>query len=80
MRRIARVTEDLGRAHGGFYIEAPDIPEGITCQEWRRRRTEMREAERPARLRPTLSLPAIRPRVALPQRPRLRPGLAEVTA
>lgn len=42
MRRVARVTEDLGRDGGGFYIEAPDIPEGLTCAEWRRVRSELR--------------------------------------
>lgn len=41
MRRIARVTEDLGRGAGGFYVEAPDIPEGVTCNEWRARQAEV---------------------------------------
>jgi hypothetical protein len=41
MRRIARVTEDLGRCPGGVYIEAPDIPEGVTCNDWRARRAEV---------------------------------------
>jgi hypothetical protein len=41
MRRIARVTEDLGRGAGGFYVEAADIPEGVTCNEWRARRAEV---------------------------------------
>ena len=40
MRRIARVTEDLGCDGGGFYVEAPDIPEGLSCHEWRSRRGE----------------------------------------
>jgi hypothetical protein len=70
MSRIARVTEDLGRGSGGFYIEPPDIPEGMTFQDWRGRRTEMRTAEHtPRSLRvaiPRLSLsrPAVRPRLA----------------
>ena len=42
MRRVGRVTEDLGRDSGGFYIQAPDIPEGLTCAEWRRGRAELR--------------------------------------
>jgi hypothetical protein len=45
MSRVARVTGDVGRCSGGFYIEEPDIPEGLTCQEWRRRRRA--EAQRP---------------------------------
>ena len=49
MSRIARVTEDLGRGDGGFYIEPPDIPEGITLQDWRKRRVETRQAERAPR-------------------------------
>jgi hypothetical protein len=77
MRRIARVTEDLGRDQGGFYVEEPDIPDGLTCQEWRRRRIEMRKAERSPRPRLTLSLPAVRSRLALPPRQPLRPALAE---
>ena len=71
MRRIARVTEDLGRDGSGFYVEEPDIPEGLTCQEWRRRRTEIRQTEPPARTRATFAWPALRPRVPL------RPALAE---
>jgi hypothetical protein len=42
MRRVARVTEDLGRDGGGFYVESPDIPEGLTLAEWRLRRGELR--------------------------------------
>jgi hypothetical protein len=70
MSRVARVTEDLGRRDGGFYIEPPDIPEGMTCQDWRRRRTEIRTAERSSRPphiaipRLGVSQPALRPRLA----------------
>ena len=39
MRHVARVTEYLGRDGGGFYVEAPDIPEGLTCAQWRHQRT-----------------------------------------
>jgi hypothetical protein len=39
MGRIARVTEDLGRDVGGFYVEPPDIPDGMTCHEWRHLRS-----------------------------------------
>jgi hypothetical protein len=53
MRRIARVTEDLGCDGGGFYVKAPDIPEGLSCDEWRRR--------------PSFGLPAIRPQGAFPR-------------
>lgn len=79
MRRIARVTEDLGRDPGGFYIEEPDIPEGLTCREWRHRRADLQKAERSAQPRPTLSLPPIRPRVPRLPRPSLRPRLARAT-
>jgi hypothetical protein len=70
MSRVARVTEDLGRGDGGFYIEPPDIPEGITLQEWRMRRTESRTAERAPRP-PSIALP----RLSV-SRPVLRPRLA----
>jgi hypothetical protein len=46
MRRVARVTEYIGRGDGGLYVEAPDIPEGLTCQDWRQRRAQARRAER----------------------------------
>jgi hypothetical protein len=46
MRRGARVTEYIGRGDGGFYVEDPDIPEGLTCQDWRQRRTRARRSER----------------------------------
>ena len=46
MRRVARVTEYRGRGDGGFYVEDPDIPEGLTCQDWRQRRAQARRAER----------------------------------
>jgi hypothetical protein len=48
MGRIARLTEDLGSDAGGFYVEPPDIPDGVTCQEWRRLRSEIREPQVPA--------------------------------
>ena len=44
MRHVARVTEYLGSDGGGFYVETPDIPEGLTCAQWRRRRTVIRAA------------------------------------
>jgi hypothetical protein len=40
MSRVARITADFGRADGSFYIEEPDIPPGVTCREWRRRRED----------------------------------------
>jgi hypothetical protein len=46
MRRVARVTEYIGRGDGGLYVEAPDIPEGLTCQDWRQWRAQVRRAER----------------------------------
>jgi len=70
MSRIARVTEDLGRGDGGFYIEAPDIPEGLTCQEWRARRAETRRSEQAPRVPrieikwPRIRRPVLRPRLA----------------
>ena len=66
MRRIARVTEDLGCDGGGFYVEAPDIPEGLSCHEWRSRRDESRRAERSPRPRSSFRLPAIRPQGGFP--------------
>ena len=44
MSRIARVSADLGHSDGGVYVEQPDIPEGLTCREWRSRRVELRRA------------------------------------
>ena len=72
MSRAARVTEYIGRGDGGFYVEEPDIPEGLTCQEWRRRRAEARIADRAPRPRLTLSWPALRP-PAVP-RPKIQLG------
>jgi len=73
MRHVARVTEDLGSDGGGFYVEAPDIPEGLTCTQWRRRRTAIRAAAldnpAPARAKRTRS-----PRAAFRWRPMLRPA------
>jgi hypothetical protein len=44
MRQVARVTEYLGRDGGGFYVEPPDIPDGLTLAQWRRQRTAIRAA------------------------------------
>ena len=74
MRRIARVTEDLGCDGGGVYVAAPDIPEGLSCHEWRRRRGETGTVERSPRPRPSFRLPAIRAQGAFPRLP-----LAEAT-
>lgn len=67
MRRIARVTEDLGCDGGGFYVKAPDIPEGLSCDEWRRCRGEAGTAKRSPRPRPSFRLPTIRPQGAFPR-------------
>lgn len=75
MRRIARVTEDLGRGAGGFYVDAPDIPEGVTCNEWRARRAQIARdrgerpestaaAARKAPRRRAFTWPVRRPRLA----------------
>jgi hypothetical protein len=64
MTRVARVTAAPGRSDGGFYVEQPDIPEGLTCQDWRCRRVELRRAQRSMRRRPVLRWPASR--VAMP--------------
>ena len=73
MRHSARVTEYLGRDGGGFYVEAPDIPEGLTCAGWRRRRTAIRAAavddSAPSRPKRTRS-----PGAAFRWRPVLRPA------
>jgi hypothetical protein len=78
MRGVARVTEDLGCDGGGFYIEAPDIPEGLTVAEWRLRRSELHasllneaQPSRPEAGRIELSR---RRRSALRWRPALRPA------
>jgi hypothetical protein len=74
MRRIARVTEDLGCDGGGFYVNAPDIPEGLSCDEWRRCRGETSAVERSPRSRTSFRLPVIRPQGAFP-----RPALGRAT-
>ncbi len=78
MRRIARVTEDLGRDGGGFYVEAPDIPEGLTFAEWRRGRAEARAPVQyettPSRPEPGRLEHSRRPRPAFRLRPVLRPA------
>jgi len=78
MRPAARVTEDLGRDGGGFYVQAPDIPEGLTFAEWRRGRAELRasvlnqaQPSRPEAGRIELGR---RRRPALQWRPALRPA------
>jgi hypothetical protein len=73
MRPVARVTDYVGRDGGGFYVEAPDIPEGITCAQWRHQRRAIRAAviddSAPARPKRNRS-----PRAAFPWRPVLRPA------
>jgi hypothetical protein len=76
MRRVARVTEYLGSGDGCFYVEEPDIPEGLTCREWRVLRFEVHPPEQServersagtaatARRRRTLVWPGLRPRPA----------------
>jgi hypothetical protein len=64
MTRVARVTADLGRSGGGFYVQQPDIPEGLTCRDWRCGRAELRRAQRSRRRRLVLRWSA--PRVAMP--------------
>jgi hypothetical protein len=44
MGRIARVAEEPGPDAGAFYVEPPDIPDGLTCQQWRRVRPEIRRS------------------------------------
>jgi hypothetical protein len=73
VRRVARVTEYIGRGDGGLYVEEPDIPEGLTCQDWRQRRAQARRAERRERPR-SFSWPALR-RPSIP-RPTIQPGSA----
>jgi hypothetical protein len=76
MRRVARVTEYLGSGDGGFYVDEPDIPEGLTCQEWRVMRFEVRAVEQSERAEPTANtLPTARRRRTLVW-PGLRPRLA----
>ena len=64
MSRIARITADLGRSESAFYVEQPDIPEGLTCRDWRSRRVELPKAEGPRRKRAVLRWSP--PRIALP--------------
>ena len=64
MSRIARITADLGRSEGAFYVEQPDIPEGLTSRDWRCRRVELPRAERPGRKRAVVRWSL--PRIALP--------------
>ena len=60
MSRVARITADFGRSDGGVYVEQPDIPEGLTCQDWRCRRVELRKAQRSRRQRAVLRWSASR--------------------
>ena len=73
MRHVARVTEYLGRDGGGFYVEAPDIPEGLTCAQWRHQCTAISAAviddSAPVRLKRNRS-----PRAAFRLGPVLRPA------
>jgi hypothetical protein len=64
MRRVALVTADFGRSEGDFYVEQPDIPEGLTCEDWRSRRVEPGRAQRSRRQRAAFRLLA--PRAAMP--------------
>lgn len=74
MRRVARVTEYIGCGDGGFYLEDPDIPEGLTREDWRQRGAQARRAERRERPRPSFSWPALRlPRI---RRPKLQSATA----
>jgi hypothetical protein len=50
MSRVARVTAYCGHGDGCFYIEEPDIPQGLTCQEWRRRRVNAHRTRWPRAL------------------------------
>ena len=78
MRPAARVTEDLGRDGGGFYVQAPDIPEGLTFAEWRRGRAELRASvlnqAQPSRPEAGHIELGRRRRPALQWRPALRPA------
>jgi hypothetical protein len=64
MSRVARVAADFGLSDCGFYVEQPDIPEGLTCRDWRCRRVELRRAQRSRRQRAILRWSASR--VAMP--------------
>jgi hypothetical protein len=74
MRHVALVTEYIGRGDGGFYVEDPDIPDGLTCQDWRERRAQARRAERREWQRPTFSWAALRPLRIRP--PKIQPATA----
>jgi hypothetical protein len=76
MRRIARITEDLGRDSGGFYVEPPDIPDGVTCHEWRRLRFEIRNPQLSASEAATIGWPALVPRRTAFRVPALRIALS----
>jgi hypothetical protein len=60
MSRLARVTGDFGRNDGDFYVEHPDIPEGLTCRDWRCRRVELLRSQRSRRQRAVLRWSAFR--------------------
>ena len=74
MSRVARVTEYIGR-DAGVYIEEPDIPEGKTCREWRRRRAELRTTGAAPRPRPAFNWPSLPALGTLP-----RPALGEAAS
>ena len=76
MGRIARITEDLGPDAGGFYVEAPDIPDGVTCQEWRSMRFEIRRPQPSAPEPATFGWPALIPRLKPFRAPPLRTALS----
>jgi hypothetical protein len=76
MGRIARVTEDLGPDVGGFYVEPPDIPDGVTCHEWRRLRFEIRDRQTSAPEPPASDWRALVPRPTALGVPALRAALS----
>jgi hypothetical protein len=76
MGRIARITEDLGTDGGGFYVEPPDIPDGVTCQEWRRLRFQIRKPQPSAPEPATFGWLALVPRPRAIRVPALRTALS----
>jgi hypothetical protein len=74
MSRVALVTEYIGRGDGGFYVGDPDIPEGLTCLDWRQRRAQARRGERREWPRPSFKWPAFHPPSI--RRPKIQPGTA----
>jgi hypothetical protein len=76
MRRIARITEDLGTDGGGFYVDPPDIPDGVTCHEWRRLRFEIRDRQTSTSKPPAPDWRALVPRPTAFRVPTLRTALS----